>query len=78
MRRCGFCGGELRWADGTEDPSAGNTTEKDTFSCAGCPRLYRHVVRERFSGTTEWWGVKSSSAQPDWDGLPPEQWPRWR
>ena len=78
MRRCQFCQGTLEWLTGEEATAreqAGNATEKDTFRCGGCKRLYRHVVRERFSGDTHWWGVKQA-ADADWEDLDEQLWPR--
>ncbi len=77
-RHCAFCDGTLQWQSGEEATAreqAGNATERDTFRCTGCARLYRHVVRERFSGDSHWWGVKASAAEADWDDLPEPQWP---
>src|SRR5688572_28987783 len=77
-RRCAFCGGTLVWADGDESTAreqAGNATERDTFRCDGCPRQYRHVVRERFSGDTHWWGVKETAAASGWTDLDESDWP---
>ncbi len=79
-RRCAFCSGTLVWREGEEKSAreqAGNATEKDTFVCDGCPRLYRHVVRERFSGDTHWWGVKETATQVDWKDLAESEWPRF-
>ncbi len=79
-RVCGFCGGHLVWHSGEEVAArdhGGNAVEKDTFRCTGCPRLYRHVVRERFTGDIHWWGVKQDAAQESWDDLPEASWPRF-
>lgn len=79
-RRCAFCGGTLVWRSGEEATAreqAGNATEKDTFQCDGCPRQYRHVVRERFSGDVHWWGVRDTATQTDWADLAEAQWPRF-
>jgi hypothetical protein len=78
MRACGFCKAALDWVDGAEATAreqGGNTTEKDTFQCRGCRRFFRHVVHERFSGDTHWWGVKRA-ATDDWEDLDEALWPR--
>jgi hypothetical protein len=78
MRVCKQCGGTLVYVEGSEATAreqAGNATEKDTFQCGGCRRFYRHVVRERFSGDTHWWGVKRA-ATDDWEDLDEALWPR--
>ena len=80
MRICAWCNGELVWQTGEERSAreqAGNATEKDTFNCRGCRRQYRHVVHERFSGDSEWWGVRDRG-QNDWRDLDEKMWPRFK
>jgi len=77
VRRCGFCGGELRWLTGDEESArerAGNAVERDTFECGGRARQYRHVVHELFSGDTHWWGMREKSTD-DFADLPRDRWP---
>jgi len=77
MRYCSFCNSGLTHGSGYDESGgnrAGNSKEVDYFVCDGCEREYCHVYRERFSGDSEFWDVRTKT-DSDWKTLEKRQWP---